>query len=131
MSSRFRRRTSAQQGGNDDGGLVDAFFGDAEGAKASPTADRKLKQLCREVFRVLVQVVPGGLDDLVLQAVSLVDVVPAPDASRLAVQVHIAAGADHDEVAVRLQRLKGHLRSEIAAAIQRKRTPDLVFEVVS
>ena len=95
-----------------------------EAASASPAAARKLKQLCREVYRVLVQVwtEPG---------VFVVDVVPAPDGSRLAVQLGLDAGTDPAPVLDRLQRRKGYFRSEIAAAIQRKKTPELVFEVVS
>ena len=118
MRSRFRKRSSARLGGDDE--LVD-FFGEQQARAESPAADRKLKQLCREVYRVLTQAV--------LDSASIVDVRPAPDASRLAVQVHVEEGADPEEVLERLQKLKGYLRSELAAAIQRKRTPELVFEV--
>ncbi len=96
----------------------------------SPTVEeRRLKQLCREVHRVLAQILPGGVADPVLDSLSVEDVVPAPDGSRLAVRVHIGVGADPALVLERLGRLKGYLRSEIAAAVQRKRTPDLAFEV--
>jgi len=93
--------------------------------------DRKLAQLCREAHRVLAQVLPGEVDDPILAGVTVIDVRPAPDASRLAVGVALAPG---DEVAVvleRLGRLRGMLRSELAAALARKRTPEIVFEVVA
>jgi ribosome-binding factor A len=89
--------------------------------------DRKVKQLCREVYRVLTSVL---LDDPILDEVTILDVEPAPDGSRLAVQVIAPAGADREEIRLAFERAKGHLRDEIAAAIQRKRTPDLVFEVM-
>ncbi len=125
MRSRFRKRPA--QGGDDD--LVDLYFGQQQQAAASPAAERKLKQLCREVYRVLSQALPGDSHDSAFASVSVVDVYPAPDGSRLGVQLHIDPGVDPRMVLERLDRMKGHLRSEIASAIQRKRTPELVFEV--
>jgi ribosome-binding factor A len=84
--------------------------------------DRKLKQLCREVFRVLSQ--------CDLDGASVVDVQPAPDGSRLAVQLAVEPGTDIAFLLERLEHKKGELREEIASAIQRKRTPLLVFEVL-
>jgi ribosome-binding factor A len=109
--------------------LVEMLFDDDE-AGSSHREDRKLKQLCREVFRALSFVLPEGLPDPELEGVILLDVVPAPDASRLAVQVQ--AGPGHEPAAVqdRLRHWKGRLRAEVAQAIQRKRTCDLVFEVL-
>jgi ribosome-binding factor A len=127
MRSRFRKRPSAGQAGDDE--LVDRFFGEQARGVPAPIADRRLKQLCREVYRVLAQVPPGDTHDSVLSVVSVMSVAPAPDASRLAVHVHVGEGADAHEVVEHLQRVKGHLRWEIAAAIQRKRTPELVYRV--
>jgi ribosome-binding factor A len=101
-----------------------------DAAGSSPAADRKLKQLCREVYRVLVQELPGESRDPILESVSVLDVRPAPDGSRLAVQVSVAPGVDPAGVLAGLQRRKGYLRAEIASAIQRKRTPELAFEVL-
>jgi len=89
---------------------------------------RKLKQLCREAYRVLAQVLPDALGAI---GVTVVDVRPAPDGSRLAVGLAFEAGTEIPAAMARLAGLKGHLRSELASAIQRKRTPDLVFEVVA
>jgi ribosome-binding factor A len=91
----------------------------------SYVASRKLKQLCREVYRVVAQSMPPDVPVLVI------DVYPAPDGSRLAVELELdaQAGASADEVGERLERLKGYLRGEIACAIQRKRTPELVFQI--
>ena len=80
-------------------------------------------RLCAEVFRVLTLVLedpetgpPGGAQ--------LLDVTPAPDASRLRVRVALPGGAD---ALTWLQQRRGHLRAEVASAIRRKRAPDLVF----
>jgi len=93
---------------------------------ANPIVDRKCKQVCREVYRVLAQAVPG---DPCLDGMIVLEVVPAPDASRLAILVELAPGTNVDEARAALSRWKGGLRAEIAQALQRKRTPELVFEV--
>jgi ribosome-binding factor A len=63
----------------------------------------------------------------------MVDTVePAPDSTRVLVTVALPAhgpGADPHLVLERLNRLSGKLRVEVAAAIHRKRTPELIFRV--
>lgn len=92
-------------------------------------AKRKLRQLCRQVERALSTALgdqPELLDLLVDQ------VLPWPNASRLLVAVRPAEpGAELDrlEVLERLDRSRGELRSVVASAICRKRTPELCFEV--
>jgi len=73
--------------------------------------------------------------DVVLQALRVLDVEPAPDASRLLVTVAVDGTADdtldagnvHDH----LVRASGHLRSEVASAITRKRAPVLVYRLAA
>jgi ribosome-binding factor A len=91
--------------------------------------DRKLGPLCREVFRVLSQALPDPEDPL-LGGVAVVDVQPAPDASRLMVLLQLEPGADPQAVRAQLIERRGQLRAEIAAAVQRKRTPELVFQLL-
>ena len=55
---------------------------------------------------------------------------PAPDAGRLAAQVSAGSLATVSDVAAALAAARGHLRGELASALARKRTPELVFEVV-
>jgi ribosome-binding factor A len=86
--------------------------------------DRKLRQLCREVFRVVSETL-GGLADERLVETYVLDVQPAPDGSR--VRVVVCAPTAIDEV---LERARPRLRRAIAEALQRKRTPELVFQVV-
>jgi ribosome-binding factor A len=67
--------------------------------------------------------------DAVVQSLQVVNVAPAPDASQLLVIVTPSIGAQisADEASAALLRAGGWLRSEIAAAITRKRVPQLVF----
>ena len=68
MGTRFRKHSYAPRGGTDERELVEKFFGERQ--SVAPAADRKLKQVCREVFRVLVQVLPGSMNDPVLDGVA-------------------------------------------------------------
>ena len=70
----------------------------------------------------ILDICPGGC---IIHAVE-----PAPDASRLLVILAVAE-SDIDAVRERLEEEMGELRSEVASAIHRKRTPELQFTVVS
>ena len=117
MRSRSRGRRVAKG----DDALIDQFFGDGEDRLPDGRADRKAKQLCREVYRVLAENVTVA---------EIVEVRPAPDTGRLAVAVRPWPGEEPSLVLDTLSRARGSLRAEIAASLQRKRTPELVFEVV-
>jgi ribosome-binding factor A len=104
----------------------------------SPTnrkvTNRKTLQLCSQVADTLNLVLSGECADDVLQSLHVVAVKPAPNASQLLVVVSpSSAGQDLDPLSVheRLARASGRLRSEVAAAIVRKRAPQLVFQYVS
>ncbi len=96
--------------------------------------DRKALQLCHQVAETLEEVL-AECGDGVLQALRVLDVEPAPDASRLLVTV--AADSTSDEaldpcrVQEHLMRASGHLRSEVAGAITRKRAPMLVYRLAA
>jgi len=92
---------------------------------------RKVQQLCKEVERTLGYALPACGDTFVRDLI-VVSVAPAPDASRLLVTLAPSSSLDLDVGAVRerLQQARGFLRAEIAAAIQRKRTPELGFQIV-
>jgi ribosome-binding factor A len=95
--------------------------------------DRKALQLCHQVAETLEEVL-AECGDAVLQRLRVLDVEPAPDASRLLVTVGVEAlsneNMDPDRVYDHLSRASGHLRSEVASAITRKRTPVLVYRLV-
>jgi ribosome-binding factor A len=98
-----------------------------------PSGKRKTLQLCREVERTLSAVLSGECDDDLLRELIVLSVVPAPNAGRLLVTVGLpkSAGATVDEVLERLLSKSGQLRSEVAAAVSRRKTPELVFRVVT
>ena len=94
---------------------------------------RKAKQLCRQVAETLGLVLSGDCRDEILQSLQVVSVVPAPNTSRLLVTVAADvpdAQLDRGSIIERLHAQSGRLRSEVAASINRKRVPVLVFEVL-
>jgi ribosome-binding factor A len=96
--------------------------------------DRKAQQLCRQVQQTPSLVLGGEFADEVLQSLFVESVVPAPNASQLLVTVSAADGSENAvESGLILQKqeqVSGQLRSEVAAAITRKKTRRLVFRVV-
>jgi ribosome-binding factor A len=94
---------------------------------------RKSHQLCAQVADTLSQIFGGECGDEVLQSLTLLDVCPAPDAAQLLVRVGPLTPEVRlmeAEVAAALGRAAGWLRTEVAAAITRKRAPRLVFRLV-
>jgi ribosome-binding factor A len=89
-------------------------------------------QLCHQVAETLEEVL-AECGDAVLQALRVLDVEPAPDASRLLVTVAVddfpEGDLNPDRVHDHLARASGHLRSEVATAITRKRAPVLVYRL--
>lgn len=93
---------------------------------------RKTGQLCRQVFETLCLVLASEFDDPQLHNLQVVSVTPLPNASQLLVCVTSDASekAERAELLNKLQRVAGRLRTEVTAAITRKRAPNLVFELV-
>lgn len=95
--------------------------------------NRKAKQLCRQVAETLALVLTGETGDELLASLIVESVVPAPDSSRLLVTLHAdLPPGQFDRVSLegRLANSKGRLRCEVAAAITRRKTPVLVFDLV-
>ena len=90
--------------------------------------NRKALQLCAQVFDIL-NLTFGQFRDEKLQNLYCESVTPAPDSSHLSVKV--IARHDPDEVRESLIRANGLIRTEIAAGINRKRTPNLKYEVTN
>jgi ribosome-binding factor A len=97
-------------------------------------ADRKAWQLCRQVAVTLDEVL-AECGDGVLRGLRVVSVAPFPDASRLLVTLTSiddrpggVIGAER--VLEHIGHATGHLRSEIASAVTRKRAPVLVYQLV-
>lgn len=94
---------------------------------------RKSKQLCRQVQKTLDLVLSGETRDELLGDLCIVSVTSSSDSSALVVTVVADVPPDRfdrAQVEARLAMMSGRLRSEIARAITRKRTPLLVFHVL-
>ncbi|QDT76086.1 ribosome-binding factor A [Lacipirellula limnantheis] len=95
--------------------------------------DRKAQQLCRQVGETIDQILAGELGDAALNALRVASVVPAPDASRMLVTL-VATSDDgsFDRAAIehKLAAVTGLLRSAVAAAITRRKAPNLSFVVI-
>lgn len=92
--------------------------------------NRKTLQLCKQVAVTLELILSGEFGDEHLQSLEVLSVTPDPNASQLAVTVRpMDKAVGVDETTARLEAVAGRLRSEVAAAITRKRAPRLVFRV--
>ena len=93
--------------------------------------DRKMLQLCRAVERTL-NAVLGECGDEVLRDLWVLGVEPWPSSARLLVSVGLNAAAearDPVQLLASLHRAQGLLRSEVAAAVNRRKTPELLFRL--
>ena len=97
-------------------------------------ARRKSKQLCRQVHKTLDLVLSGETGDELLGDLRIVSVTSSEDSSALLVTVVADVPPDcfdRAEIEARLAKISGRLRSEVAGAITRKRTPLLVFHLLA
>jgi ribosome-binding factor A len=113
--------------------FVDPEFAQALGGgtsdrlSSSAQAERKARQLCRQVQRALNLALverhaDDSVNDLFVESVS-----PAPDCGHLLVHVVVPAGGAVTDALSALRRDAPRLRSEVARAITRKRAPELSF----
>lgn len=132
MSRRKRSKLQDLTGqvGEEDGADPRKFFDRRSRARV----DRKAYQLCRQVAETLNYVLSGDTGDDVLRGLYVESVDPAPDASRLLVSVAPLDRSDQtppEDYLARLVAAGGKLRSEVAASISRRKTPELTFRIVS
>jgi ribosome-binding factor A len=95
---------------------------------------RKAMQLCQQVQEALSDAFATVCNDPLLRGLTVVSVEPAPNMGRLLVTLRLEPeddGLDGGEVVAHLQRAAGMLRCEVAAAISRRKVPELAFRVVS
>jgi ribosome-binding factor A len=91
---------------------------------------RKARQLCKQVEQSISIALATEFDDPVYGQFMVDRVEPGGDANHIIVVFRPVPGIDFVEEAVALQSLakvKGQLRSEVAASITRKRVPELSF----
>jgi ribosome-binding factor A len=94
--------------------------------------NRKALQLCGQIARTLSCVLAYESGDDLLRNLLVESVVPAPDSTRVLVTVSLQGppvGAAASDVLECLARACGKLRTDVAAAIHRKRVPELVFHL--
>ncbi len=94
--------------------------------------NRKTLQLCSQVGEVINSILVGECGDDVLKNLFVQTVVPAPNADRLLVTLGFTTAREivrPEEVIEHLYKLKGYLRTEMAGSVNRKRVPDLAFQL--
>jgi len=102
-------------------------------SSAHQKLQRKARQLCSQVAETLAEVFASDARDDVLRNLYVVAVTPAPDASHLLVTVCVDPPSPEITPALVLERLasaSSRLRSEVAAAITRRRAPVLTYRVL-
>ncbi len=125
MKQRYRRRKEAN--------FVDPDFAESlhgsesEGFSSDRQAKRKAQQFCRQVQRALNLALAGCGTEEGLSGLFVEEVFPAPDCGRLLVHVAVTGDQPVADVLLALRRAGPQLRSEVAAAISRKRAPELSF----
>lgn len=94
---------------------------------------RKSRQLCRQVQKTLDLVLSGEMGSDLLGHLKIVSVQPGRDGSRLLITVSAdlpPAQFNREAIETQLALIQGRLRSEVAAAITRKKTPNLMFQIL-
>jgi len=96
--------------------------------------DRKTLQLCKQVERTVGQVLSGELNNDILRELNVLAVEPIAGTAHLMVIVEPLDPESSPpvvEILTRLQQAKVALRNAVAAAISRRKAPDLLFQVSS
>lgn len=117
----------------DDDGIDPRAVKLAERREALSKPSSKDLRLAKQIRTALEHALRSRAGDRVLAGLAVERVEPAPDATRF--EVVLAPTGDgplapEGSILAHLRRLRGVLRAEIAAAITRKRVPELVFSIV-
>lgn len=115
----------------DDG--LDPRFDDKRDQKRDKQS-YKTQQLCKQIEETLALVIGGEIADKRFDSIHIDRVIPAPDAAQLCVQLRADRLLTKPEILAAEQligMLEGAIRSEIAKAITRKRTPRLKFVILN
>ena len=92
----------------------------------NPADERKTRQLCRQIHEQI-DLTLSSFDNPQLQTLWVLEVAKTPFSSAMQVTLVAPDEADHNELRHHIDAARGRLRSEVAAAIHRKRTPHLRF----
>jgi ribosome-binding factor A len=93
-------------------------------------ASHKDRQLCAQVQEALYWVLGAAVGDETLALYQVVSVEPIPDATRLLVTLAVPPDQSLDSAQIRIQEAAKAIRAETAAAINRRKAPELVFRVM-
>lgn len=113
---------------------MDEVSGRSDRAGRGRRPDRKTLQLCRQVADTLNYVLTGEMDDDLLRNLYVVRVDPAPDVGQMMVTVAPMDPKDadrSDQILTHLMHATKKLRTEVARSINRRKTPQLLFRVIS
>ena len=92
--------------------------------------DRKLWQLCKQAARTIELSIASLPQADELTGVTVHSVTPAPNAGRLHVNLLATQGTSRAAIEAVIERYESRLRAEVAAAITRRRAPELTFLVI-
>ncbi|MFO1064699.1 MAG: hypothetical protein U0892_12620 [Pirellulales bacterium] len=96
--------------------------------------DRKARQLCRQVERVVGLVISGELDDDLLRNLMVISVDPAPYTTHLLVTLTTDGPVTEEQLIAMNQRafqVSGRIRTAVAEAVQRRKAPQLTLRIIS
>lgn len=129
MTSNRNRRGHRSRLRRTDAPSLETTYFEKDDSGHRPHEDKKTQQLCRQVHRRL-DLAIAELEDPVFHALWIHSVTPHAGGRTLVVHVVVAAPDKIREVCGHLETARSHLRSEVASAIHRKRTPQLQFVVL-
>ncbi|HVX85527.1 MAG TPA: ribosome-binding factor A [Phycisphaerae bacterium] len=109
------------------GGPLRPLFDSPSSRNEKP--DHKTAALCKQVHRALSLALAGECADPLLQSLLVDAVLPAPHAGHLLVRL-LSPDASPADLLPRLELVTGLLRNAIAQSINRKRTPQLSFQIL-
>jgi len=129
MKSDRNRRGHRSRPRRTDAPSLDTTYFDKDDSGRSAHPDKKTQQLCRQVHRRL-DLALAELEDPALDGLWVHSVTPEGGGRALVVHVIVRVPEQIPEVSGHLESARSHLRSEVANAIHRKRTPQLQFIVL-
>ena len=131
-SSRVNRQPDVAELGPEDGSDPKKFHDKRQQFPPGREPGRKAWQLCGQVQDALRGILASCSEDR-LQNLMVISVEPAPNTGRLMVTVADPVSADATDRTLSyeaIHRALGLIRVEVAAAVNRRKAPELVFRVV-
>ncbi|MBL8899303.1 MAG: ribosome-binding factor A [Planctomycetes bacterium] len=109
---------------------LDLFFPSRRASSHDEQRERKSIQLAAQIEECVRELLERETRDESLQELSVLGAHVLPGAAHVAVVLRVPRRGELALWRAKLERARGWLRTEIARAIHRKRTPELVFELL-